>query len=138
MIIYNTAQLECMFRQYNKDYFDGTLPIPKFEIIDSFKYFGYFYSSIFNNTTTNPLIQISGNWEYKDHQFRSIFVHEMIHYYLAYTGKDIESGHGVEFKRMAHEFNRKYGLNITETINYNEYTRRKGTSKIKYWLSQLF
>lgn len=112
--------------------------MPKFEIIDSFKYFGYFYSSIFNNTTVNPLIQISGNWEYKEYQFRDIFVHEMIHYYLAYTGRDVIGGHGAEFQKMAYQFNCKYGLNVTATIDYAGYTRKKGTSKIRYWLSQLF
>lgn len=138
MIIYNTAHLRCAFRDYNNCYFGGVLPMPEFEITDSFKFFGYFHSNIYNNTTVNPLIQISGNWEYSESQFRDILVHEMIHYYLAYTGRDIVGSHGTEFMNMAHRLNHDYGLNITETINYDEYTRREGTSKLKYWLSQLF
>ena len=138
MIIYNIAHLRCAFRDYNNCYFGGVLPMPEFEITDSFKFFGYFHSNIYNNTTVNPLIQISGNWEYSESQFRDILVHEMIHYYLAYTGRDIVGSHGTEFMNMAYRLNHDYGLNITETINYDEYTRREGTSKLKYWLSQLF
>ena len=112
--------------------------MPEFEITDSFKFFGYFHSNIYNNTTVNPLIQISGNWEYSESQFRDILVHEMIHYYLAYTGRDLVGSHGGEFMTLAYKLNREHGLNITETINYDEYTRREGTSKLRYWLSQLF
>lgn len=138
MIIHNIAHLRCAFRDYNNCYFGGVLPMPEFEITDSFKFFGYFHSNIYNNTTVNPLIQISGNWEYSESQFRDILVHEMIHYYLAYTGRDIVGSHGTEFMSMAYRLNHDYGLNITETINYDEYTRREGTSKLRYWLSQLF
>jgi len=138
MIIYGSAHLACAFRQYNAEYFGGILPVPDFEVTDSFKYFGYFSSDIWDNTTINPLIQISGNWEYTENQFRDILVHEMIHYYLAYTGKDTVGSHGIEFKSLANELNHKYGLNITETICYNEFTRKKGTSILMYWLALLF
>ena len=138
MIIYGISHLKCAFRNYNNDYFNGILPMPDFEIIDSFKYFGYFHSNIYNGTTVNPLIQISGNWEYEENQFRDILVHEMIHYYLAYTGRDIIGSHGSEFMSLAYKLNHDYGLNITDTINCDEYTRRKGTSILMYWLSKLF
>jgi len=138
MKIYNVAQLRCMFRQYNDDYFDGMLPMPEIEIIHSFKYFGYFYSDIYNNTTVNPVIQISDSWDYEEYQLRNIMVHEMIHYYLAYVGRDTVGSHGNEFCRMSTELNRRYGLNITERINTDEYSRREGTSTFMYLLSKLF
>ena len=138
MRIYNISQLRCIFRDYNRDYFNGILPMPDFRISHSFRYFGYFYSDICNNTTVNPIIEISDCWEYTEPQLRNIFVHEMVHYYLAYTGKDIVGSHGKEFYDMAYELNCKYGLGITERINTNRFVRREGTSKIKYWLSQLF
>ena len=138
MRIYGVAHLRCAFRDYNKRYFDGVLPEPDFEITDSFKFFGYFHSNIYNNTTVDPVIQISGNWEYTENQFRDILVHEMIHYYLAYTGKDIVGSHGAEFQRMSRVLNLNHGLHITPTIDYDGYTRRKGTSLLKYWLARLF
>ena len=138
MRIYNVAQLMCAFRQYNTNYFNGVLPMPRIEIIHSFKYFGYFYSDICNNTTVNPVIQISDNWEYEEYQLKDIMVHEMIHYYLAYVGKDITGSHGYEFYRMSNDFNMKYGLYITERINMDEYKRRKGTSTFMYILTKLF
>ena len=138
MKIYGIPHLMCAFRDYNNSYFNGVLPMPEFEITDSYKFFGYFHSNIYNNTIVNPLIQISGIWDYTESQFRDILVHEMIHYYLAYTGRDIIGSHGDEFMSVAHKLNHDYGLNITETINYDEYTRREGTSKLKLWLSKLF
>lgn len=138
MRIYGVAHLRCAFRDYNKRYFDGVLPEPDFEITDSFKFFGYFHSNIYNNTTVDPLIQISGNWEYTENQFRDILVHEMIHYYLAYTGRDIVGSHGTEFERMSRALNLNHGLHITPTIDYDGYTRRKGTSFFRYWLARLF
>lgn len=138
MTIYGIPHLRCAFRDYNDSYFGGILPMPEFEITDSFKFFGYFHSGICNGTTVNPLIQISGNWDYTESQFRDILVHEMIHYYLAYTGRDLVGSHGSEFISLAYKLNREHGLNITETINYDEYTRRKGTSILMYWLAKLF
>jgi hypothetical protein len=138
MKIYNVEQLKCMFRQYNADYFGGILPMPDFEVIHSFHYFGFFHTNIDNGTTFNPLIQISDSWEYEEYQARDIMVHEMIHYYLAYTGKDLRVTHGAEFHRMASELNSKYFLRVTEIINVSEYKKKKGTSKIKCILSKLF
>ena len=138
MSIYNTAQLRCIFREFNEQFFDNCLPMPDFEIMHSFKFFGYFSTDICNNTTVNPVIKISDNYEYTELQLRDVFVHEMIHYYLAYTGRDIVCSHGYEFISMADRFNRIYGTNITETININEYERREGTSWFKYMLCKLF
>ena len=132
------VQLRCMFHDYNDEYFDGCLPMPELEVIHSFRYFGYFKSDICDNTTVNPVIQISDQYEYSSEQLRDIFVHEMIHYYLAYMGIDVKANHGKEFHKMARKFNRDYKMNITETINMDEYTRRKGTSWLRYSLAKLF
>ena len=138
MSIYGTPHLRYLFNQFNKDYFGDCLPVPNFEVIHSFKYLGYFHTEIWDGTTINPIIQISDNYEYTDHQIRDVFVHEMIHYYLAYTGIDIQCTHGVEFLKKANELNRKYGLNITELIDISHYKRRKGTSWFKYILAKIF
>ena len=131
-------QVACMFCNYNEAYFDNCLPEPEFELIHSFRYFGYFRSDIEDDTTVNPTIQISDQYDYTEKQFRNILIHEMIHYYLAYTGIDTDGSHGNEFNKMARKFNKEYGMNITETINMNEYKRLKGTSAIKYALAKLF
>ena len=126
--VISEAQLRSLFRTFNDEYFDGVLPMPDFEITKSFRYFGYFMSDIEDNTTVNPLIKISGQYEYTESQLRDVFVHEMIHYYLAYMGIDVKGSHSRDL----------YKMHITETINMNEYTRREGTSWLGYTLAKLF
>ena len=138
MQIYGVGHLACLFRDYNIKYFGGVLPLPMFEITESYKFFGYFHSNIWNNTTVDPLIQISGLWDYSEAQIRDIMVHEMIHYYLAYKGIDTTASHGLYFHQYAARFNRDYGMHITVTIDYNEYKRNKNISTFKFWLLKLF
>ena len=132
------SQLGCAFRDYNDMYFEGSLPMPEFEIIHSFKNFGLFESQIYNGTIYNPVIKISDQWDYTKHQFRNILVHEMVHYYLAYNGIDMNGSHGKHFSKMAKELNTNFGLNITKRINLTEYKRKNGTSWLKYTLSKIF
>ena len=126
------------FCDYNLAYFNGMLPRPKFELMDSFKYFGYFECEPGNGYIDNPVIKISKNYEYTSEQLKNILVHEMLHYYLAYTGEDTKLRHGKAFKTEANRLNEQYRLNITEKINMNEYTRCKDTSAIKYFFAKLF
>ena len=137
-MVISEPQLRCAFRDYNDIYFNSILPMPRFEVIHSFRYFGYFESDIYNNTTLNPVIRISDQYKYTESQFRDILVHEMIHYYLAYIGKDIKARHGKEFNRYAEMLNRDYKLNITKRINMDEYIRREGTSWLRYTLAKIF
>ena len=127
------------FFTYNDKYFGGVLPFPKIKIGHSFRTLGYFSCEydedgyMFNQT-----IEISDNYDYTDGQFRDILVHEMIHYYLAYMGIDTQCNHGSEFRKMASEFNLKYGMNITSEIDLTPYSIREGKSKLMYTLSTLF
>lgn len=139
MTIYGTPHLEYLFNIYNKDYFNGELPVPLFGIINDLKYFGYFSSSVYCcDGKSRPLIQINDSWDYTEKQIRDIMVHEMIHYYLWYKGQDIEVTHGMMFHLTANRLNRTYGLNITEIINYHEYKLKRGVSKIRLWLTRIF
>lgn len=127
------------FYLYNDDYFDGVLPCPNLKIRHSYRTLGYFsceydeYGNMFNQT-----IEMSDNYDYTESQLRDIFVHEMIHYYLAYKGIDTRCRHGKEFKKMAREFNSKYGMNITPTINVTPYQIKKGKSNFMFKLCTFF
>lgn len=75
-------------------------------------------------------------YDFTPKQFEDIFVHEMIHYYLAYFGLDKSCSHGREFKKMAKRLNQTYGLNITKQLDISNYKRREGTSRFAYWLAK--
>ena len=98
---------------YNKDYFNGTLAIPKVKVNNSYKHIGRFYYSYNRESRTmEPTIEMSRCYDFTDDQFQDILVHEMIHYYLAYYGIDRKVKHGQDFLNMANFLNQNYGLNI--------------------------
>jgi len=127
------------FQCFNHDYFDDELPFLEFRIRHSYRTLGYFsceydeYGNMFNQA-----IEMSDNYDYTEKQFRDILVHEMIHYYLAYKGIDTRCRHGKEFKKMAREFNSKYGMNISPTIDVTPYKIKKGKSNFMFKLCTLF
>lgn len=127
------------FQNCNHNYFNDELPFPNAVIRHSYRTFGYFRCELDkNNNILNPTIEMSDNYEYTEAQFRDILIHEMIHYYLVFTKKDIKCRHGKEFKRMAEDFNIRYGLNITPKIDVEPYKIRKGKSKFMFKLCTFF
>ena len=42
-----------------------------------------------------------------------MLIHEMIHYYIAYTGQKDTSAHGVIFRQMMADINQRFGRHIT-------------------------
>lgn len=94
-----TLEISFKFNIYNIDYFDGVLELPEFKIIHSKKILGCFTCMLdFDDSLYNPVIEISDAYLYTEEQFRNLLLHEMIHYYLAYTQEDINVTHGKAFK----------------------------------------
>ena len=130
--------LVASFTEYNNKYFGGILPYPEFKLRKSYLTFGYF-SCNYNTDYSmyNCVLEISKRYNYTEEQLRDIMVHEMIHYYLAYTGKDVKMKHGKEFEKMANSLNKKYGLNITATIDSTPY-EKKPSFTLGYIISSIF
>lgn len=134
------------FLEYREKYFKGMqpLPIPDFFVIHNYKYGGLFEWAYPGPRALlkKKAIGISDYWDYTEEQFRDILVHEMIHYYLAYNRIDRSDrtggGHGEAWKKMAEEFNEKYGLHITEKIDVTNTKRNKAKSILKYCWFNLF
>lgn len=127
------------FQSFNHKYFNDELPIPQVVVKHSYRTLGYFHCEYdeFGNVLC-PTIEVSDNYDYTESQFRDILVHEMIHYYLVFNGKDRKCHHGKEFNRMADDFNRRYGMNITPTINLASYSIKKGNSNFMFKLCTFF
>ena len=116
-MVYCESQIKVLFREFNRLYFDNILPVPYVKIRHSVKTLGYFSYTIGAMPGTTEVIEISDFYNYTDNQLRDIIVHEMIHYYLSYTGEDIYPSHGRAFMNKARQLNRKYGLQVTPTID---------------------
>lgn len=131
------------FLEYREKYFKGMqpLPIPDFFVIHSYKYSGKF-EWVYPGPRAllkKKAIGISDYWDYTEEQFRDILVHEMLHYYVTYNRIDRnDREHGEAWKKMAAEFNEKYGLHITEKIDVANIQRNKTKSILKYCWFNLF
>lgn len=109
------------FANFNRQYFDGALPEPRFYIGRSRTQLGslaYKRELVCNAFT----LTLSNYFDQTEYQFRNVLLHEMIHLSIAASGLRDTSSHGVVFRNMMREFNRK-GWNISVT------TRMAGTPK---------
>lgn len=134
----NEFNLMARFTEYNNEYFGGILPYPEFKIRKSYSTLGYF-SCNYNSDYSmyNCILEVSCRYDYTEEQLRNIIVHEMIHYYLAYTGKDIKMKHGDEFIAMAYTLNKNFHLNITPTVDVSSY-KIKPSFSIGYFAASIF
>lgn len=112
-------EISAYFWNFNRLYFDDYLETPEFYLFHSYKTLGWFECYMTPHGGENPRIGISDSYAYSFEELRDVLVHEMIHYYLAYTGEDRRVRHGKSFKRMAEDLNDEYGLNIQVHYNTN-------------------
>lgn len=135
-MIANHDNMLLTFDECNMNYFEGKLLFPQFDLLHSYRTCGYFQYTTggwFDKTVYNPIIFITDYYDFTESQFVDIMVHEMIHYYLAYCGKDRRCRHGKQFKKMAERLNKQFGLHITSRVDISRYKRRKGTPSLSYW-----
>ena len=135
-MIANHDNMLLTFDECNMNYFEGKLLFPQFDLLHSYRTCGYFQYTTggwFDKTVYDPIIFITDYYAFTESQFVDIMVHEMIHYYLAYCGKDRRCRHGKQFKKMAERLNKQFGLHITSRVDISRYKRRKGTPSLSYW-----
>lgn len=138
-MVANHDNMLLTFDTCNMEYFEGKLLFPQFDLLHSYRTCGYFHylnGGWFDKTIYDPIISITDYYDFTEKQFVDIMVHEMIHYYLAYTGEDKRCRHGKKFMAMAEELNKKYHLNITKRLDISQYKRVKGPL-LSYWLAQI-
>lgn len=140
-MVANHDNMLLAFDTCNMEYFEGKLLFPQFELLHSFRtcgYFKYMKGGWFDKTIYDPVIMMTDYYDFTEKQFVDIMVHEMIHYYLAYTGEDRRCRHGKEFKKIADNLNRKYGLRVTPFLDLSQYKKRAETPSLSYWFVQKF
>ncbi len=97
-----------------------------------------FYYQIDAPFGMSETIEISDFYDYTECEFRNILIHEMIHYYLYYTGEAPRCCHGKVFKAMAKHFNREYGMNITPAIDTSMMKPSCNASKVSKFFFKIF
>lgn len=95
------------FHKYNKEYFDGVLKEPKFEISKTKRQLG-----CMQRKCGSYLIRVSNYYDRSEHDYLNTLIHEMIHLYIRQQGiKDTNTHHGRVFYAWADKIN-KHGWEI--------------------------
>lgn len=113
------------FAAFNKQYFDGVLPTPRFHIGRSRTRLGslsYKRGLLWGGRGAAFTLSMSNYYDQTEYQFRNVLLHEMIHLSIAASGLKDSSSHGVIFRGMMARLN-SYGWNISVT------TPMRGTPK---------
>jgi hypothetical protein len=124
--------LRHQFAQFNRQYFDGSLPTPRFHVGHSRTHLGTMSckrKSRWGHTQYYDFtIRLSNYYDQSEHRFQSVLLHEMIHLAIAHSGVKDTSPHGVVFRGMMERLNRD-GWDIHVTTNIKGLKRAYTGSK---------
>lgn len=115
-MIVTIGWMEEWFERFNHDYFGGKLPMPLLGLTRAKTRLGqmaYKRATRWGRTKLYDFkISMSTYYDMTDKQAKSVLLHEMIHYIIGYTGLKDTSSHGIVFRGMMDNLNRKYGWDI--------------------------
>lgn len=107
------------FERFNRDYFGGGLPLPRLELSRARTRLGTFSCKHRRRLLRTELydftIRLSTYYPQTEREYQNTLLHEMIHYSIAYTRLKDTSPHGIVFRGMMDNLNRRYGWEISVT-----------------------
>ena len=108
--------MEEWFKRFDQEYFGGKLPLPELALTRAKTRLGqlaFKRASRWGRTKLYDFkLSMSTYSDMTEQQAKSVLLHEMIHYIIGYTGLKDTSPHGVVFRGMMGNLNRKYGWDI--------------------------
>lgn len=108
--------LEKWFVLFDREYFGGNLPMPVMGLTHARTRLGqlaFKKASRWGRTKLYDFkLSLSTYYDMTEVQAKNVLLHEMIHYVIAYTGLKDTSSHGIVFRGMADNLNRKHGWDI--------------------------
>ena len=108
--------MEEWFKRFDQEYFGGKLPLPELSLTRAKTRLGqlaFKRASRWGRTKLYDFkLSMSTYYDMTEQQAKSVLLHEMIHYIIGYTGLKDTSTHGVVFRGMMDNLNRKYGWDI--------------------------
>lgn len=104
------------FEIFNRDYFGGSLPMPRLALSKSKTRLGTMTckcKNVFGRKRFSDFsISVSNFYDIEENEFKNVLLHEMIHYYISYNGIKDTSSHGEAFRRIMNTLNSEHGWNI--------------------------
>lgn len=108
--------MEEWFKRFDQEYFGGKLPLPELSLTRAKTRLGqlaFKRASRWGRTKLYDFkLSMSTYYDMTEQQAKSVLLHEMIHYIIGYTGLKDTSPHGVVFRGMMDNLNRKYDWDI--------------------------
>lgn len=108
--------MEEWFRRFDHDYFGGKLPVPELGLTRAKTRLGqlaYKRATRWGRTKLYAFkLSMSTYYDMTDRQAKSVLLHEMIHYIIGFTCLKDTAPHGIVFRGMMDNLNRKYGWDI--------------------------
>lgn len=129
----STEWMEEHFHLYNRQYFDGQLPVPKMLVNNARTRLGTMTyrcrRQMFSTTYTDFTIRLTNYYNLSEEEYTDVLLHEMIHLSIAANGSKDTSLHGSLFRKKMAEINAD-GHHITVMKNVTE-TARNDTTQDK-------
>ena len=108
--------MEEWFKRFDQEYFGGKLPLPELSLTRAKTRLGqlaFKRASRWGRTKLYDFkLSMSTYYDMTEQQAKSVLLHEMIHYIIGYTRLKDTAPHGVVFRGMMDNLNRKYGWDI--------------------------
>lgn len=121
-------EIKKRFIDYNKLYFNNSLPMCKFSVLNqNVSAFGRYTHSYDKNKSIIGHIWISNKVNWTENALQEVIIHEMIHHYL-YSIKHKCGGifgHNWRFRKVCRYIKRNYNLDIHTHCFHLMYLRKK-------------
>lgn len=106
------------FARFNGEIFGARLPEPDFSISDTKSALGQFVVRAGRGE-----IRVTGRFEMERRQLEDVLIHEMIHYFIYWSGLTDTSAHGAAFKGLMLAINAAHGRDIRVSARLTESQR---------------
>lgn len=129
-----TEHMKAWFTELNGMYFNGELPVPRLKTGNSRTQAGSMSCKYRRFPGVRKCydfcIRLSNYYDISEDEFRNVFMHEMIHYYIAVKGLRDTSPHGTLFRRIMNSLNAR-GWHITVTGKGSKPVAEHNRSRIR-------
>ncbi len=109
--------LEEGFIKYNRQIFGNVLPLPAMRISSARSFMGQFKivrtRSALGRINESYQLTLSNRYDLDSSTLEDVLIHEMIHFLIHYKKIKDNSSHGINFRRLMTDINRKFGRHIS-------------------------
>lgn len=121
----DVSWMQTQFDVFNRAYFEGKLPQPRFAVSKSRTRLGTMACrrtvSWKGTRLTDFTIRLSAYYDLTERQALNVLLHEMIHYAIAYNGWRDTAPHGKLFRRFMKHFNEVHGWEIAVSTSTKDF-----------------